>query len=66
MTAILVHFSVYVCLLGVISSTSGEWVLLRGSNSSISLSVVVTGWLVGYFGFKGPLRQYFSLYQAVS
>ena len=24
------------------------------------------GWLVGCFGFKGPLRQYFSLYQAVS
>ena len=24
------------------------------------------GWLVGCFGFNGPLRQYFSLYQAVS
>ena len=24
------------------------------------------GWLVGYFGFIGPLRQYFSLYRAVS
>ena len=24
------------------------------------------GWLVGCFGFSGPLRQYFSLYQAVS
>ena len=23
------------------------------------------GWLVGCFGFNGPLRQYFSLYQAV-
>ena len=23
-------------------------------------------WLVGCFGFNGPLRQYFSLYQAVS
>ena len=23
-------------------------------------------WLVGCFGFKGPLRQYFSLYRAVS
>ena len=23
-------------------------------------------WLVGYFGFNGPLRQYFSLYRAVS
>ena len=25
-----------------------------------------TGWLVGCFGLSGPLRQYFSLYQAVS
>ena len=24
------------------------------------------GWLVGCFGFSSPLRQYFSLYQAVS
>ena len=24
------------------------------------------GWLVGCFGFNGPLRQYFSLYPAVS
>ena len=23
------------------------------------------GWLVGCFGFNGPLRQYFSLYRAV-
>ena len=23
-------------------------------------------WLVGSFGFNGPLRQYFSLYRAVS
>ena len=25
-----------------------------------------SGWLVGCFGLNGPLRQYFSLYQAVS
>ena len=24
------------------------------------------GWLVGCSGFNGPLRQYFSLYRAVS
>ena len=24
------------------------------------------GWLVGCFGFSGPLRKYFSLYRAVS
>ena len=28
--------------------------------------VVSEGWLVGCFGFNGPLRQYFSLYRAVS
>ena len=28
-------------------------------------SATFVGWLVG-FGFNGPLRQYFSLYQAVS
>ena len=27
---------------------------------------VLSSWLVGCFGFKGPLRQYFSLYRAVS
>ena len=32
--------------------------------SSLSPSLWV-GWLVG-FGFNGPLRQYFSLYRAVS
>ena len=30
------------------------------------LTVENTGWLVGCFGFNIPLRQYFSLYQAVS
>ena len=27
---------------------------------------IYVGWLVGCFGFNGPLRQYFSLYRAVS
>ena len=26
----------------------------------------LVGWLVGCFGFNGPLRQYFSLYRAIS
>ena len=26
----------------------------------------LVGWLVGCFGFNGSLRQYFSLYRAVS
>ena len=29
-------------------------------------SSIYSQWLVGCFGFNGPLRQYFSLYQAVS
>ena len=30
------------------------------------LTLKGNGWLVGCFGFNGPLRQYFSLYRAVS
>ena len=29
-------------------------------------AVKKSGWLVGCFRFNGPLRQYFSLYRAVS
>ena len=29
-------------------------------------SLITFGWLVGCLGFNGPLRQYFSLYRAVS
>ena len=28
--------------------------------------IVIFSWLVGCFGFNGPLRQYFSLYRAIS
>ena len=31
-----------------------------------SLFLVNNTWLVGCFGFNGPLRQYFSLYRAAS
>ena len=34
-------------------------------NENLQLGISV-GWLVGCFGLSGPLRQYFSLYQAVS
>ena len=34
--------------------------------SALSLPLIPTCWLVGCFGFNGPLRQYFSLYRAVS
>ena len=33
---------------------------------SVNLPWKHEGWLVGCFGFNGPLRQYFSLYRAVS
>ena len=40
----------------------------RGEETSVSLLYNVTGnvRLVGCFGFNGPLRQYFSVYRAVS
>ena len=30
------------------------------------VQLAFNGWLVGCFGLNGPLRQYFSLYRAVS
>ena len=38
----------------------------RVMNTQKSLSIWTTCWLVGCFGFNGTLRQYFSLYRAVS
>ena len=38
---------------------------MKMSNSFLPGNPLV-GWLVGCFGFNGPLRQYFSLYRAVS
>ena len=40
--------------------------LERAWNMRNPRSVGQVGWLVGCFGFNGPLRQYFSLYRAVS
>ena len=37
-----------------------------GCRGVISLWPFRVDWLVGCFGFNGPLRQYFSLYQAIS
>ena len=36
------------------------------SSFSLSWETARYSWLVGCFGFNGPLRQYFSLYRAVS
>ena len=43
------------------SVTNGE----REKNVSFT-GINGNGWLVGCFGFNDPLRQYFSLYRAVS
>ena len=32
----------------------------------MTVAIINLGWLVGCFGLHGPLRQYFSLYRAVS
>ena len=34
--------------------------------TTVSDDIGLGFWLVGCFGLNGPLRQYFSLYQAVS
>ena len=39
---------------------------LPGPGRPTNWMTVGQGWLVGCFGFNGPLRQYFSLYRAVS
>ena len=33
---------------------------------NVHIRCQIESWLVGCFGFNGPLRQYFSLYRAVS
>ena len=51
-----------------------DWLILGLTALSDSISIYIgpfprereKGWLVGCFGLNGPLRQYFSLYQAVS
>ena len=40
--------------------------LLQDEMNKIILLNVGISWLVGCFGLNGPLRQYFSLYRAVS
>ena len=37
---------------------------LNQSECNFSDRIVFKCWLVGCFGFNGPLRQYFSLYRA--
>ena len=51
----------------------GKSLYMKGINESMKRHTshhmnvdIVVGWLVGCFGFNGPLRQYFSLYRAVS
>ena len=44
----------------------GASYFLLGKTPFGFIALWLVGWLVGCFGFNGPLRQYFSLYQAVS
>ena len=46
----------------------GGWVWFGHFYSHLSFHffLPLMGWLVGCFWFNGPLRQYFSLYRAVS
>ena len=48
------------------SSSLPTWGPSLPEETLIYCRLVIVGWLVGCFGFNGPLRQYFSLYQAVS
>ena len=53
--------------LSVLASTSNRTVDPKVvALDSIEIPSAAGGWLVGCFGFSGPLRQYFSLYRAVS
>ena len=38
---------------------------IKENQYQYSRLVLEVNWLVGCFGFNGPLRQYFSLYRAV-
>ena len=38
----------------------------KSQTETQNISYWEVGWLVGCFGLNGPLRQYFSLYRAVS
>ena len=42
--------------------SAGEWILGYTETKHMTKA----SWLVGCFGFNGPLRQYFSQYRAVS
>ena len=42
------------------------WTFVLSSIFSLFFLPLWETWLVGWLGFNGPLRQYFSLYRAVS
>ena len=47
--------------------TPRHWKLTQGHRTYRPPTRVSSkDWLIGWFGFNGPLRQYFSLYRAVS
>ena len=42
------------------------FLFVQGKCKNETDHMICVGWLVGCFGFNGPLRQYFSLYRVVS
>ena len=46
--------------------SNNERLKIVGKFTYLGVTLSANGWLVSYFGFNGPLRQYFSLYRAVS
>ena len=42
------------------------WISVGQGPTALAVGTGGVVWMVGCFGFNGPLRQYFSLYRAVS
>ena len=51
----------------MMSLTFGLFTQVSGTGplGPLVYKIIIIGWLVGCFGFNGPLRQYFSRYRAV-
>ena len=61
-------YGVYICQLIRFARVCSHVDDLNTRNKVLTEKLLKQGfrWLVGCFGFNGPLRQYFSLYRAVT
>ena len=59
-------FSVRSIFISLMNTNSNIFTRGSATRENTTFGVHSVGWLVGCFGFNGPLRQYFSLYRAVS